>query len=138
MCRRKGRKLMEKVYSNEYLNNDSTILIERAKQKFQSKYPEKYIGIDYNSKISDADVIAIEKIFGIQIPKYVEDMKARGMTDKYQAVRNRYLVNSIRDKVNKEREEFNKASGNSTLKNKVQSIGKSLLRIGQNCKEQAI
>ena len=129
---------MEKVYSTEYLNSDCDVAVERVNQKFQSKYPDKYRHLDYDSNISNVDILAIEKIFGIRIPKYIEDMHKHGMSEKYQTVRNRYLVNSIRNKLSEEQAEFNNRSSDSPLKNKVQSIGKRIFRIKKDAQKQSI
>lgn len=129
---------MEKVYSDAYVNSSSGVVMERANKQFKSKYPEYYLNLDYNSEISDANVIAIEKIFGIKVPKYIEDMKKQDMTDKYHNVRTRYLVNSIRDKVAEEREEFERSGKESALKNKVQSIGKHMFHMSKQAKSQRV
>lgn len=120
----KGEVIMKTVYSTEYLNSGTGSVMERAKSKFQSKYPDKYHHLEYDTPISEIDVISIEKIFGITVPKYIDDMKKQGMGDKYTMVRNRYLVNSIRDKINEEKKEF-EASKRSAIRDKLQTIGKS-------------
>lgn len=123
-----GDVIMKTIYSTEYLNSGTGSVMERAKSKFQSKYPDKYQHLEYDTPISEIDVISIEKIFGVTIPKYIDDMKKQGMGDKYTMVRNRYLVNSIRDKINEEKKEF-EASKRSAIRDKLQTIGKSAFNV---------
>ena len=118
---------MESIYSTGYLNTDTDSVMERTKSIFQSKYPEKYQHLEYDSPLTEVDVISIEKIFGVKVPKYIEDMKKQGMRDKYTTVRNRYLVNSIRSKIGEEKKEFGNNS-KTTIRNKLQSIGKNAFK----------
>lgn len=123
----KGGNIMETIYSTKYLNGDTIgSVMERGKPIFKSKYPEKYQNLDYDSPLSEVDVISIEKIFDVKVPKYIDDMKKQGMRDKYTTVRNRYLVNSIRNKMSEERKEFD--DGNkSKIATRLQAIGKNVL-----------
>ena len=94
-----------------------------SKSKFQSKYPEKYKYLDYSTKLSENDMSEIKRIFSINIPKYIEDMKNKGMKDKYNGVVSRYIVNSVHKKYQDEIDSHKKQSSSGGLRSKVQSIG---------------
>lgn len=57
------------------------------------------------------------------------------MRDKYTTVRNRYLVNSIRNKMSEERKEFD--DGNkSKIATRLQAIGKNVLKYHGSAQRQ--
>lgn len=103
-----------------------------SKEKFQSKYPDKYKYLDYNTKLSENDINDIKRTFSINIPIYIEDMKKKGMRDKYNDVVSRYMVNTVRKKYQDEIDSYKKAQGDGSIKSKVQSIGS---RVYQNAKK---